>query len=98
MYYHPRVILDPSFPLSLTPHPIHQKQCRRRASSAAVLVTPGWNPLASHGLTKETILVVVEETEHLWTLGREQIPRPIYLKSFPQQRQRKNSTRSVRFE
>ena len=28
MYYHPRVILDPSFPLSLTPHPIHQKQCR----------------------------------------------------------------------
>lgn len=29
MYYHPRVILDPSFPLSLTPHPIHQKQVWR---------------------------------------------------------------------
>lgn len=45
MYYHPRVTLDPSFPLSLTPHPIHQKQCRRRASSAAVLGSSGWNPL-----------------------------------------------------
>lgn len=35
MYYHPRSFWTPSS-LSLTPtHPIHQKQCRRRASSAA---------------------------------------------------------------
>ena len=50
------------------------------------------------GLTKETFLVVVEEIEHLWNLGREQIPRSIYLKSFPQQRQSENSTWSVSFE
>ena len=34
--------------LSLTPHvPSTRKQCRCRASSAAVLILPGWNPLTS---------------------------------------------------